>query len=246
MNRSVPSVLFVEDDIDLRDELVTYIADSGYFVRGVGSVQEAEAALADPYDLLVLDINLPDGSGLELCHRLRPYIRSGIIMCTGRSERELRIDGLKNGADAYLVKPVDPEELEATLASVLRRVTNTKVLGGMATHLLPMPWRLDCKRQVLLAPTGRLIELSAGAALLIRSILKAPNQQISRDELLACFEADDLPTDRHRLEVLVSRLRRKVFDAVGLQLPLQSVYGKGYIFIDYALVIESSNPEKNS
>lgn len=116
------SVLIVEDDSDLLLELKDYLSAVGYHVTGAGSVAEAEQALASSFDLLVLDINLPDGSGLELCQRMRPYIRSGIVMCTGRSERELRIQSLRDGADAYLVKPVDPQELDAVLGSVHRRV----------------------------------------------------------------------------------------------------------------------------
>ena len=236
MNSSLPSVLFVEDDIDLRDELMAYIADSGYRVQGAGTVQEAEAFLAEPFDLLILDINLPDGSGLELCQRLRPHIRSGIIICTGRSERALRISGLKDGADAYLVKPVDPEELEATLASVLRRVGSVNLPPSLVAKPLPAPWRLDSLRQTLLTPTGVAIVLTANEAQLINLILTAPQRQLSRSELLLNVDMVDA-TASHRLEALISRLRRKVFDKSRQQLPLQSIYGKGYIFTDHARVI---------
>ena len=68
-------MLIVEDDVDLREELSDYLSTSGYTVTQAGSVSEAELALGDVYDLLILDINLPDGSGLELCRRMRPYIR---------------------------------------------------------------------------------------------------------------------------------------------------------------------------
>lgn len=237
MKLAAPSILFVEDDIDLREELSAYLAGSGYRVQGVGSVLEAEAALAEPYDLLVLDINLPDGNGLELCRRMRPYIRSGIVMCTGRSEQALRIGGLKDGADAYLVKPVDPEELEATLVSVLRRVASADFSPRMMAAALPAPWRLDRKRQTLLTPTGTAIELSAGEALLLECILDEPQQQLSRIALLSAFKAAATPSDGRRLEALVSRLRRKVLDKAGLQLPLQSMYGKGYTFTDHTQVI---------
>lgn len=122
----------------------TYIAGSGYRVQGAGTLHEAEILLAEPFDLLILDINLPDGSGMELCRRLRPHIRAGIIICTGRSERSLRISGLKDGADAYLVKPVDPEELEATLASVAsrRRRRSAVFVGRHATACALAPRQL--------------------------------------------------------------------------------------------------------
>jgi DNA-binding response OmpR family regulator len=232
-----PSVLFVEDDVDLREELSEYLGACGYRVRGVGSVAEAETALVESFDLLLLDINLPDGSGLALCHRLRPHIQSGIVMCTGRSERDLRISGLKGGADAYLLKPVDPDELEATLASVLRRVVTTvKSPGGMLSVPLPAQWRLDRTRHVLYTTTGCVIELSPGETLLLARILDQPQQQLSRDALLSAFEAAGTPSDGRRLEALASRLRRKVLDKACLELPLQSVYGSGYCFTDHAAV----------
>ncbi len=237
MNAPTPSLLFVEDDSDLRDELSEYLSSCGYRVQGVGSVQAAEAALAESFDLLLLDINLPDGSGLELCRRLRPYLRSGIVMCTGRNERALRIGGLKDGADAYLIKPVDPEELEATLASVLRRIPRADFPPGILGTAHPALWRLDRKRQVLLTTGGTAIDLSQGETLLLSCILEEPQQQLSRLGLLSAFKAAGTPSDGRRLESLASRLRRKVLDKAGLQLPLQSVYGKGYSFTDHAQLI---------
>lgn len=236
MNSSLPSVLFVEDDADLRDELTTCIAGSGYRVQGAGTLHEAEILLAEPFDLLILDINLPDGSGMELCRRLRPHIRAGIIICTGRSERSLRISGLKDGADAYLVKPVDPEELEATLASVLRRVGGADLPSSLVATPLPAPWRLDSLRRTLLTPTGVAIVLTASEAQLINLVLSAPQRQLSRSALLSNVDIAD-GAGSHRLEALISRLRRKVFDRSRQQLPLQSIYGKGYIFTDHARVI---------
>ena len=230
-------ILLVEDDTDLRDELAEYLTGCGYRVQGVGSVQAAEAALGESFDLLLLDINLPDGSGLELCRRLRPYLRSGIVMCTGRHERALRIGGLKDGADAYLIKPVDPEELEATLASVLRRVLSANFSPGLLASPLPTLWRLDRKRHILLATNGAAIALSPGETLLLARILEEPQQQLSRLALLSAFKAAGAPSDGRRLEALASRLRRKVLDKSGLQLPLQSVYGQGYSFIDHAQLI---------
>ena len=237
MEAPSPRLLFVEDDIDLRDELSEYLRGCGYRVQGVGSVQAAEAALAESFDLLLLDINLPDGSGLELCRRLRPYLRAGIVMCTGRDEKALRIGGLKGGADAYLVKPVDPEELEATLASVLRRVLSSDFSPGILAAAAPALWRVDRKRQVLLATSGASIDLSPGETLFLARILEEPQQQLSRLARLSAFKAAGAPSDGRRLETPASRLRRKVLDKSGLQLPLQSVYGKGYSFTDHAQLI---------
>lgn len=229
-------VLIVEDDIDLRSELADFLGSSNYEVTAVGSVAEAESALVNGFDLLVLDINLPDGNGMELCRRIRPYLRAGIVMCTGRSERELRIASLLDGADAYLVKPVDPYELDATLVSLLRRSSTAR---GTLLVPAPMPtqWRLDCVRQTLTGPGNQVVKLSPSESRLLSAVLRTPSQQISRAVLLGGLEADGFPMDGRRLEALISRLRGKVLEKTGSPLPLESVYGKGYTFADHAEVL---------
>ncbi len=230
------SVLIVEDDQDLSDELADFLGGIGYSVTCCGSVSQAMAALVKPFDLLVLDINLPDGSGLELSRRLRPYIRSGIVMYTGRSEHDLRISSLKDGADAYLVKPVDPLELEATLVSVLRRL-NLSHGSLLKQATLPVQWRLDVTRQTLTSPNAVELKLSAAECMALESILSAPQQATPRATLLRVLDIELSSTSAHRLEALVSRLRKKVLEKTGLQLPIQSMYGKGYTFSDHAIVI---------
>lgn len=230
------TVLIVEDDEGLRLELSDYLTSVGYRVHGVGTLAAADQVLHQGFDLLLLDINLPDGSGMEFCLRVRPYVRAGIVMLTGRSERELRIQGLKSGADAYLVKPVDPEELDATLQSVLRRVDAHRFsIVGAAP--MPVQWRVDRVRLTLSGPNGRACKLSKGEALLLVTLVRAEGQHMSRSDLLASFDAQGVASSGHRVEALISRLRSKVQQDIELELPVQSIYGKGYAFLDHALVI---------
>ncbi len=229
-------VLIVEDDADLRSELADFLGSSDYEVTAVGSVAEAEDELVNGFDLLVLDINLPDGNGMDLCRRIRPYLRSGIVMCTGRSERELRIASLLDGADAYLVKPVDPYELDATLVSLLRRSRTNQ--GTLLTPApMPVQWRLDCVRQTLTGPRNQAVKLSPSESRLLSGVLRTPSRQISRAALLSGLETAGFPMDGRRLEALISRLRGKVLEKTGLSLPLESVYGKGYTFTDHGEVL---------
>ncbi len=232
------SILLLEDDLDLMDELSDCLWAIGYTVSTANTIAQAEELLAESFDMLVLDINLPDGSGLDLCRRMRPYIRSGIVMFTGRSERELRIQGLKDGADAFLVKPVDPEELEATLISVRRRLSSTQPASTWLTaSTIPVQWRLDRTRHALTGPNNKVCKLSEGEALLLASLLTAPNRQATREALVATFHHLEKSLNGRHIETLVSRLRGKVLVEMGLQLPIESVYGKGYVFSDHALVI---------
>ncbi len=230
------TLLLVEDDEGLRLELSDYLASVGYAVHGVGTLAAAERVLHQGFALLLLDINLPDGSGMDFCLRVRPYVRAGIVMMTGRSERELRIQGLKGGADAYLVKPVDPEELDATLQSVLRRA-DVHHFSFFRPAPMPVQWRLERVRQTLTGPNGKTCKLSKGEALLLAALVRAEGQQISRAELLASFDAQGLASSSRRVEAMISRLRGKVLEEMKLELPIQSVYARGYAFLDHAQLI---------
>jgi len=229
-----PSVLLVEDDQELCAELAIYLANSGFGVRCAGTLAAASAALAQAPNLIVLDINLPDGSGLELFRQLHPRQRIGVVMCTGRDERELRIACLKDGADAYLVKPVDPEELEATLLSVYRRVS--AAVPDLASSLLTpptiveRPWQIDVVERVLTSPNGVAVLLSASELAVLKTLFGNEQRVASREELIVQVDGIFDAGSAHRLEALISRLRRKVGDKTGLKLPLRSAYGRGYEF----------------
>ena len=220
-----PSVLLVEDDQELCLELATYLASSGFQVHSAGTLAAACTALAQAPNLIVLDINLPDGSGLELFRQVHPCQRIGIVMCTGRDERELRIACLKEGADAYLVKPVDPEELEATLLSVYRRVS--AAAPEHSSSLLTPPTIVE---RVLTSPNGVAVLLSASELTLLKTLFDSEQRFAARESLIEQIDGAADAGGAHRLEALISRLRRKVGDKVGLKLPLRSAYGRGYEF----------------
>ena len=224
------SVLLVEDDRDLSEEIASFLEGAGFAVTCAGTIREAESLLAEPRDLLILDINLPDGDGLAFCREARSYVRSGIVMCTGRSERALRIASLRDGADAYLVKPVDPEELEATLLSVHRRLRSG--VTAIPSQVMPHPWHLDAERRLLVAPNGVSMLLNAPEALLLGTLFGRPDRKVRKDELVMLLAAREAGYSSHRLEALVSRLRAKATASCGLKLPLVSDYGKGYAFME--------------
>lgn len=231
-----PTLLLVEDDPDLGVELSDFLESEGFQVRRARSLREAEVELQHVFDLLVLDLNLPDGSGVDLCMRLRRYVRSGIVICSGRSERELRLSLLRNGADAFLVKPVDPAELAAVLFSVLRRVAPAPAMPLMPSAV-PVVWRLDRVQQALLGPARTEVPLSSAECLMLSTLLSSPERVASRDVLLQSFDRAGTPMTGPRLESLVSRLRGKVFSACGQRLPLRASYGRGYAFTAHGEVI---------
>lgn len=228
-------VLLIEDDADLREELTVFLRDAGLSVRGVGSIAEARVALCEPVSLVVLDILLPDGDGLEFCRQARLCSAIGIVVCTGIVAREKRIDCLKNCADAYLTKPVDPEELLAVLHSVQRRMLAPA--SAMTMGVKPHPWVFDKVRRRLLAPNGLAVKLSASEAMVIEFLFLRPELKASRAEILTVLGRNQDAFALHGLEALISRLRRKSLDDCKLKLPLVPEYGNGYVFTDHVQVI---------
>lgn len=227
-----PSVLLIEDDQELSVELAAYLDSVGFAVRCAATLAEARAMLGDAPELLVVDINLPDGNGLDLCSELD--LRGvGIVMCTARDERELRIASLRTGADAYLVKPVDPEELEATLLCVHRRVCTSdaaRIPSLLGAAPAERPWRLDAVDRLLTSPTGVAVLLSLNEHTLLKTLWLSDRRFATRDVLVERIDGVHDAGSAHRLEALVSRLRRKIHDKVGIKLPLRSEYGRGYSF----------------
>ena len=223
------SILIVEDDPVFRGELEEYLQTCGYLVKSVATMKEADAALSQQFDILFLDINLPDGSGLEFCKRVRPYLAAGIVVCTGRSERELRIQGLNEGADAYLVKPVEPDEIQATITSLLRRLS-MPVSSPMVSSSLMVVWALDTVRQVLSVSGQPDLHVSRREAMLLAELFRSPQQLATREAIFKVFELAGSPMTGPSLEVMVSRLRKKVLDRTGQAFPLISNYGEGYVF----------------
>jgi DNA-binding response OmpR family regulator len=200
-------VLIVEDDEDLRLELSDYLSSLGYTVHGVGTLEAAELVLHQGFALLLLDINLPDGSGIDFCMRVRPYLRAGIVMMTGRSERELRLQGLKGGADAYLIKPVDPEELDANLKSVLRRAAAHQ-FSIVKAATMPVQWRLDLVRLTLSGPNAKSCKFSKGEASLLATLVAAEGQQITGWIACGLILQPTVPTPTNAKHVLERRPRR--------------------------------------
>lgn len=220
------SVLLVEEDQSR--SMAMFLTRSGLAVRCAASIAQAEVLLSEPVDMLVVDLELPDGDGFAFCRRVRSYMSCGVILCLGPTERELRIAGLREGADACLIRPVDAEELEATLISVHRRVRSPP--SSLLVQPIPNPWHLDRERRLLTAPNGLSATLNALETLLLQTLFGHPERMASRDDLVVMLAGEAPGYSMPRLEALVSRLRAKAVGKCAMKLPLVSSYGRGYRF----------------
>ncbi|MBE3640633.1 response regulator [Mangrovicoccus algicola] len=218
---SAPTILIVDDDPEIRSLLARYLSQQGLRVQTAASRRESETRLAQGLpDLAVLDVMLPDGSGLEICRDLRArHAHLPIIMLTALKEDVDRIIGLEIGADDYLGKPFNPRELVARIKAVLRRAPREAPAAGAPDvtryRLAGITVETDLRR--VTAPSGELIELTGAEFDLLRVFLDRPGRLLSRDQLLDLTRGRDRdPLDRS-VDVLMSRLRRKL--AAGLADP---------------------------
>ncbi|MFP5506137.1 MAG: response regulator transcription factor [Gammaproteobacteria bacterium] len=219
-------ILVVEDAADIREELVDYLRFYDFEVQGAENVAALKAALErGPWDVLVLDLGLPDGDGLAVAQRLREErgLALGIVMVTARGQADDRIAGLNAGADTYLVKPVNPRELKAVidrLAARLRSAGTPEASG----------WRLDQENLRLHAPAGGAVALTGAEARLLSCLLAHPGETIDRDRLYQEVNPRAHLIESRSLDSLLSRLRSKVEKQTGVTLPVQTFRNLGYRF----------------
>lgn len=199
-------VLLVEDEPALGAAVEEHIRDSGHAVDRLMRLDDAEAALrAVDYGLVLLDLNLPDGSGIDLLKSMR---RQGdtrpVIILTARDQIRDRIAGLNAGADDYLVKPFDLDELAARVAAVARRAG-----GNPNTIIRFRDMEIDSTARVLRID-GKRTDLTAREWAILDELLRRPNAVVSKEKLEEALYSFDQEVESNTIEVHISRLRKKL------------------------------------
>ncbi len=217
-------VALVEDDKELREAVLKPgLLDYGFDVVAVGSAGGLyRSMLTHRFDIVVLDVGLPDECGFDVAKQLRASGPIGIIMLTGQASDSAQIHGLGVGADVYLAKPIEIGVLTATINSLARRLQMTPQVGSAHWTLASADWQL-------VSPEGEGVELTSNERLVLKRLFVAAGEVVSREELVAGLGEDDWAFDPHRLEMLIHRLRRKVEQTTGDVLPLRAVRGRGYV-----------------
>jgi DNA-binding response OmpR family regulator len=211
-------VLVVEDDVQLADLLERVFREEGHEVLLAGSIKDGERALAsNPFEMVVLDRMLPDGDGLELCakiHARQPPI--AVVLLTARGELQDRLSGLRMGADDYLTKPFEVEELLARADAVFRRLNQAWIscIGAL---------EIDRRLQTVHAD-GRRLNLTAREYALLVRLAECPEVCVSRSELLADVWNTSLDQGSGVLDVHLSRLRDKLGELAWM---VETVRGQG-------------------
>lgn len=217
-------IAVVEDDVDLCDSTVDFLAAKGYDVWGVNSGKSLlERMATTPVDVLVLDVGLGVESGYDIADALQAKADLAIIMMTAYGGIEHRVKGLTSGADTYLVKPVNLQELAANIDAVYRRLQ----LSGQAKSR--RPWQLDQEHWVWIAPDQRSLRLTAKEYLVVNRLAEADREMVSKMALAQLLNGHAENLGFNRLDVLLSRLRKKVGKALGIPLPIRALTAQGYV-----------------
>ncbi|MBS1182862.1 MAG: DNA-binding response regulator [Proteobacteria bacterium] len=232
-------VLVVDDDSEIRKLLARYLREQGFRVLVASTCAEVrEKMVTNRIDLIVLDVMLPDGSGLDLCRDLRAS-RSvvPIILLTALKEDVDRIIGLEFGADDYLGKPFNPRELAARIRAVLRRGTNTGSEPLERKRYCFDGFVVDKPARSVTAPRGEDIPLTGAEFDLLLLFLERPGRVLSRDQLLDLTRRSGSEVLDRSIDVLVSRLRRKL--SAGGAAPIFKTVRNG----GYQLAVKVSVPD---
>lgn len=231
-------ILAVDDDEDIRELLVTYLASEGYRVSTAANAAAMTEALAkESVDLIVLDLRLPDGDGLALVRELRARSGIPVIILSGKGADIDRIVGLEVGADDYVAKPFNPRELLARIKAVLRRVANDAPAAKPAARDEPpravvqfAGWELDLAAQRLRSAEGRDVDLTKAEFGLLSAFVRRPLRVLSREQLLDLTRADGAEVYDRSIDVLILRLRRKIEVNPSQPQLIKTERGSGYVF----------------
>lgn len=223
----LPTLAVVEDNQDLREDvLIPALARSGFDVVGMTSALDLYRTMTvRSFDLVLLDVGLPDEDGFSIAAHLRSLSPAiGIVMLTGYDSGPDRMRGLLAGADAYLFKPVEMDVVVTTLRNLARRI----VPGGDAAQARAK-WRLDERGWCILSPNGVEIEMNLAERQVMAILAATPGVPVQREVLIARLVKDDQDFDPHRLDMMIYRLRKKCLSAAKEDIPLRAVRGIGYV-----------------
>ena len=212
----------IDDEIDLLEPLAEYLTDIGFDVKTAPSAAGCERLLErDDFDLIVLDLNMPGSDGLDFLRRLRDRCDCAVLVLTANSDSVDRIAGLEIGADDFVVKPADPQEIAARISGILqRRGTGRRELVRLERATVD----LTASRLLLHGkPPER---LGPGEIVLLRALSGRPNRILTRDELMELAPAESLDVNDRAIDTRIARLRRKLDTEA-----IVTVRGHGYMFV---------------
>jgi DNA-binding response OmpR family regulator len=225
-NGKAESVLIIEDEKKISDVVAMYLQREGFRTEVADTGEKALKMLQEPFDLIVLDLMLPDITGEELCRVIRERSDVPIIMLTAKSGEEDRIRGLGIGADDYVVKPFSPRELVARVKAQIRRTKKmTKKVLSFNKGLLTMDTEnYEVKKK------GVPVVLTTTEFRILAALADKPGRVLSRLQLINIVQGYDFEGYDRTIDAHIKNLRHKIEDDPRNPLFVKTVYGVGYKF----------------
>ena len=220
-------VLVVDDDARLRSLLQRFLRENDYFVSVAKDAEDARCLLMEyRFDLLIVDIMMPNETGLQFLEKLRIESKVPVILLTAMGETADRILGLELGADDYLPKPFEPKELLLRIKNILKRAPKIKVLETVSFDFGDCFY--DIEKKELISKQGEIIHITPVEQALLNILSEKSGQIFSREELADILGAGQSPRS---IDVQITRLRKKI--EVDSKNPryLRTIRGKGYMLL---------------
>jgi len=215
----------VEDDGRLAAMLEEYLAGRGFAVTTAGTLAKAGRALKDgAFDIMILDLMLPDGDGMDFCRQARAVTSIPIVMLTARGDSADKVAGLELGADDYIQKPFDPAELAARLRAALRRAAPMAPAGAII-RLAGLEVNLDAME---ISKDGKKLEITPRQFAIFRALLERAGRVVNRETLMDAIGGELEAFDRS-IDVHVSRIRAAIEENPKEPKLIKTVRGSGYI-----------------
>ena len=222
--------LIVDDEWNMRNLLRIYLTKQGFEVREVSNGKEGlEIVEQEPFDIILLDLMMPDMDGWEVCKRIREKLMTPILMLTARTETKDKVQGLGSGADDYVTKPFDPEELIARVFALIRRSAHfqTQSLAEMKIEAPDMTIYPEGREVII---HSQPVELTQKEFDLFLLLAQNPQRVYSREMLVENLWGHDYSGESRVIDTHVKNIREKIQRAGLSYSPLQTVWGIGYKF----------------
>jgi two-component system OmpR family response regulator len=233
MTKPTTRCLLVDDDDDIRQSVAAFLSRFGMSVLTAADGRSMRRLLTgEIVDVVLLDIMLPDESGLDLCQWVRATLPElPVIMLTAQGDPGSRVVGLELGADDYVAKPFEPRELVARIHAVVRRTRDWAAAPRDDDDIVRFEgWQFDRVRRHLVSPGQVVVALSSAEFRLLSAFVARPGRLLSREQLLEMTRAPGAEVSDRSIDLAVSRLRQKLGDAPRTPNLIRTLRGEGYLF----------------
>lgn len=231
MTDTTAQVAIIEDNEDLREEMIFFLRARNHAVWGVSSAEQFWKELhRHPVDIVLVDIGLPGEDGFSVLDYLRTLGGFGLVVTTARGAQQDRLRALNLGADHYLVKPINFAALAELIEGLWRRIRMQKQQAQSSPAAPASDGRWTLSVDTLVDPAGRLLPLTPQELNLLEILTRNVGQICGKELLHDMLFGHEPEQDTHRIDVILSRLRTKARDRC-IKLPIRSVFGKGLVFV---------------